>query len=166
MAYSLVIAGSHFARRLSVEDAAAGEGFHIIRDPNLGKPLLAVSRPPRDCEGRQAVDVLEQFLVHVRNNEIDEAKTLCRFSVFADDEAERQKKLAASEALFPEFMRELQQATSYTLGFTVKQKSVYWTMRVVAEGVKQQPLPYRVYFGYEDEKWRIDVHDLVARYRE
>ena len=159
--------------------------FTIVRDPKLGKPLVSWRTPPKDAEGRQAVDVMEQFLTHVRDDEIEKAKALCQFMVWtsksagsigevtaddllSDPECARRAKaqLAASEALSPEFVRQLQQATKYTLGATVKQKGKYWNMRIVAEGVKEQPWPYAVCFSYKDGTWTILIDNLVWRYRE
>jgi len=158
------------------------EGFVILRDPGLGKPLVSWRTPPKDADGRQAVDVLEQFLTHLRDGDVDSAKRLCRFTVStgidrgtmgyvtkedlspdAKYAQQARAKLAASEALFPTFVEELRRAKKYTLGATVKQKSVYWTIRVEADGVEKQPWPYVVYLCYEDNTWRIDVPDLTKR---
>lgn len=159
-------------------------GFAIVRDPALGKPFIAWRTPPQDAQGRQAVDVLERFLKHVRDGELDNAKQHCRFSVWTskargtigdvtkknlptDPEYAQQAhaKLAASEALFPKFVEELCQAKQYTLGATVKQKSPYWTIRVVADEVNKQPWPNDVYLGFEDNRWEIDIPNLVHRYQ-
>lgn len=156
------------------------ERFEIVRDPELGKPLVSWRSPPKDARGRQGVDVLEQFLLHVRDGEVDQAKRLCRFSVGTSIDAgsgghvtamnlpveatylaQAQAKLAALEAGFPQLVEKLRRAKRYTLGATVKQKSIYWTIKLVAEGVEQQPWPV-VGLCYEDGAWEIMMYEHVV----
>lgn len=175
----------HTADCAEPEAAKPQEGFAIVRDPTLGCPLILWRTPPKDADGHKAVDIVEQFLKHVRDGEVDRAKKLCRFSVWtsidrdtigdvtpkgipSDPEyAQRaQEKLDVSESMFPKFVEELRRAKKYTLGATVPQKSVYWSMRVVADGTDKQPWPYALNLCYVDEKWEILITDLDVRYRE
>ena len=155
------------------------EGFVILRDPGFGKPLVSWRIPPKDADGRQAIDVLEQFLTHVRDGDVDSAKQLCRFKVWTlkdrgsmgfvtktnlpADPKYRQQAQAEFEALeerFPAFVEDLRRAKKFTLGATIKQKPIYWTIRIVADGVEKQPWPKWVYLSYEDNIWKIEIDDI------
>ena len=162
------------------------EAFVILRDPSLGKPRLTLRTPPKDTNGRQADDIMEQFLIHVREGQVSEAKQLCRFEVLAYITSDRfgsvtkhnlpsnseykkqaEEQLAASAALFPRYIEELQKATRYIIGATVKQKSNYWTITVVAEDIKEQfwPQSQNIYLYYQNGKWEILISDLTRRFK-
>ena len=164
-------------------DSSNGEvSFQIHRDARLGKPILSFRKPPKDQYGRRAIDTLELFFEHIRDEKNEEAKNLCCFSVIAA-KAHHQighvdcknlpqdphyaelaiEKIESSKALFSEYAEILSQADSFTLGATVKQKSVYWMVKVKAEGLSSSMEPGHFYLIYQDNEWHVLISDLVYK---